>query len=176
MACAKSFIIPIKSETIQEVYEFLYKPGRYKDLWFYWDGKPLIIGHPDECSDEFVNFTIRQSQWPNEPPRDRVGHGWILNVPAGVEAAGWDWEVINVSVAQHPQISSEIRLFMGNCQSRQKFHDGQNDFARCRELGIQLFGTMGTGPGSGSEVVLVTGWNEWIAGRFMVRKSGGPFC
>lgn len=28
---------------VQELYERVYKAGKYKDLWFYWDGKPLLL-------------------------------------------------------------------------------------------------------------------------------------
>ena len=28
---------------VQELYEKLYQEGKYRDLWFYWDGKPLLL-------------------------------------------------------------------------------------------------------------------------------------
>ena len=28
------------------IYENLYKPGRYPDLWFLWEGKPLVMANP----------------------------------------------------------------------------------------------------------------------------------
>ncbi len=28
---------------VQDLYETIYKPGLYKDMWFYWDGKPLLL-------------------------------------------------------------------------------------------------------------------------------------
>ena len=28
---------------VQELYEKIYQPGKYQDLWFYWDGKPLLL-------------------------------------------------------------------------------------------------------------------------------------
>ena len=31
---------------LRELYENIYKPGRYQDLWFYWKGKPLMMGYP----------------------------------------------------------------------------------------------------------------------------------
>lgn len=33
---------------IQDLYEKIYKEGKYRDLWFYWDGKPLLLynGNP----------------------------------------------------------------------------------------------------------------------------------
>ncbi len=33
---------------VQDLYDRIYKEGKYKDLWFYWDGKPLLLynGNP----------------------------------------------------------------------------------------------------------------------------------
>ena len=28
---------------VQNLYEKIYQPGKYKDLWFHWDGKPLLL-------------------------------------------------------------------------------------------------------------------------------------
>lgn len=37
---------------VQDLYERIYKPGKYQELWFYWDGKPLLLynGTPWEDS------------------------------------------------------------------------------------------------------------------------------
>lgn len=34
---------------VQDLYDRIYKPGRFRDLWFYWDGKPLMLynGNPN---------------------------------------------------------------------------------------------------------------------------------
>lgn len=34
---------------VQDLYDRVYKEGKYKDLWFYWDGKPLLLynGKPE---------------------------------------------------------------------------------------------------------------------------------
>lgn len=172
----KLFIILIQDRVKQyKKYKFLYKPGRYKYLWFYWDGKPLIIGHPDQCSDEVRNFfTIQQSQWPNEPPREG-GWPWMdFERPQRVwKRPDGTLEVINVSVAQHPQTFFGDSAFYGETANRgRSFHNGRNDYVpgavnweynfskqweRAREVD--------------PEVVLVTGWNEWVAGRFRETKE-----
>jgi hypothetical protein len=28
---------------VQDLYDKIYKPGKYKSLWYYWDGKPLLL-------------------------------------------------------------------------------------------------------------------------------------
>ncbi|MCA9732907.1 MAG: T9SS type A sorting domain-containing protein [Deferribacteres bacterium] len=32
---------------ISEIYQDIYRPGNYRDLWFNWKGKPLIMAYPD---------------------------------------------------------------------------------------------------------------------------------
>ena len=33
---------------IKELYDRIYAKGLYQDLWFYWEGKPLLLGYPEE--------------------------------------------------------------------------------------------------------------------------------
>jgi len=61
-------------DTIAKLYEDLYKPGRYKELWFHWKGKPLIIGDPEECGEDVRSFfTFRRNQWPFEERKTQHG-------------------------------------------------------------------------------------------------------
>jgi hypothetical protein len=36
---------------VQDLYDRIYKPGKYKDLWFEWDGKPLLLYNGTPSSD-----------------------------------------------------------------------------------------------------------------------------
>lgn len=36
---------------VQELYERIYKAEKYKDLWFYWDGKPLLLYNAEPAVD-----------------------------------------------------------------------------------------------------------------------------
>ncbi len=40
--CFWAFNGPVIS-VVQALYDRIYKEGKYKDLWFYWDGKPLLL-------------------------------------------------------------------------------------------------------------------------------------
>jgi len=40
--CFWAFNGPVIS-VVQDLYEKIYKPGKYRDLWFHWDGKPLLL-------------------------------------------------------------------------------------------------------------------------------------
>ncbi len=66
---------------IKELYNDLYQPGLYKDLWFMWDGKPLIMAYPEMLSPQsntagqeftadssFVGIDASCPTWNNESP------------------------------------------------------------------------------------------------------------
>jgi hypothetical protein len=60
---------------VQELYERIYKQEKYKDLWFHWDGKPLLLynGRPDldanrkEIRHPNPNFDPATKSDPNHP-------------------------------------------------------------------------------------------------------------
>ncbi len=156
--------------TVQTIYDAIYKPEYCKDTWFCLEGKPVIIAVKEECSEETREFfNIKMSQWPNEP--DKLG-GWPwmdFTRPQRVFAnlKGED-EVINVSVAQHPQIRFGDSVLYGettNCG--RGFHNGANDpdpdaYKWGYNFAEQFDRALETDP----PIVLITGWNEWIAGRW----------
>lgn len=157
-------------DTVERLMEAIYRPGYCRDTWFCLGEKPVIIADPRDCSEAARNFfDIKLSQWPNEA--DKAG-GWPwmdFTRPQRVFSnQNGEPETINVSVAQHPQLrfgDSALYGETGNCG--RAFHNGTNDpapdaylygynFAKQFEHAIE------TDP----PIVLVTGWNEWIAGHW----------
>jgi hypothetical protein len=67
--CFWAFNGPVIS-VVQDLYEKIYKPGKYRDLWFYWDGKPLLLynGTPfaDSTGQQYKNAN------PNYDPRAKT--------------------------------------------------------------------------------------------------------
>ena len=47
----------IGSQTLSEIYDTLYEPGLYSDLWFRWEGKPLILADSSYASVEGMTGT-----------------------------------------------------------------------------------------------------------------------
>lgn len=43
-----AFLCPFwePAKVVRELYRELYQPGHFRDLWFHWDGKPLILADP----------------------------------------------------------------------------------------------------------------------------------
>ncbi|MBR5162335.1 MAG: hypothetical protein IKW80_11955 [Thermoguttaceae bacterium] len=156
---------------VERLYEAIYKPGFAKEVWFELDGKPVVVAKKEQCSDEMKEFfTIVKSQWPNE----------------GAKKGGWPWldfsrpqrlfegedvakNVMNVSVAQHPQLrfgDSALYGDTGNCG--RAYHNGANDPAPdAWKKGYNFQEQWDRAFEAKPDIVLVTGWNEWIAGRWM---------
>ena len=175
--------------SMQSAYDNFYKPGApfyHPECWYYLDGKPLIIGISKEAvgTDYQSFFTFRESQWPTEPKK----------------ANGWPWldftrpqevnlnekgkkEIVNVSVSQHPNSTAGMggSAFYGNTDNwGRSYHNGTHgipltDIAHGYNFQEQWdFALKQDVP-----FIYITGWNEWIAGRWASR-DGNPehswFC
>ena len=51
---------------VKSLYERYYKEGRYSDLWFRWDGKPLLLYNADPSIDANGNYESQASDYPPE--------------------------------------------------------------------------------------------------------------
>ena len=48
--------------TLRELYDTLYAPGLYPDLWFRWEGKPLVLADPSYANAAGAELTARISR------------------------------------------------------------------------------------------------------------------
>lgn len=163
--------------TIADLYEDIYKPGRYKHLWFHWKGKPLIIGDPAECTEEQrAFFTFRRNQWPNEEAKVN-GFPWIeFQRPQRVFFNDEEEkEVISVSVAQHPSVAMSDTPFYGYGNNWGRgYHEGMGepeaDLPESIHRGMNIAEQWEFAIAEDPQIIFVTGWNEWIA----MRLQGTP--
>lgn len=51
---------------VKSLYERYYKENKFSDLWFYWDGKPLLLYNADPSVDATGNFEAKASDYPPE--------------------------------------------------------------------------------------------------------------
>ena len=162
-------------KTVRRIYEAVYKPGFARDVWFSLDGRPVIVAKEGECDDETkAFFTIVKSQWPNE--RGKPG-GWPWmdftrpqRVFPGEKVAK---SVMNVSVAQHPRLRFGDSAMYGERGNRGRaFHGRANDPAPdAWKKGFNFQEQWDRAHAARPDIVLVTGWNEWIAGRWKGRPD-----
>lgn len=158
-------------QAIQEIYNDLYKPGLYKDLFFMWKGKPLIMAYPDNLPEEIKNyFTFRPGQPTYNSGPSRDDHwGWLEIYPQhGYAQRSTGYEQVPVGVAQNWSAARGLTAMNApNSFGRSYTHrsgqvDGEDavnhgyNFEEQWERALQL----------NPQFVFVTGWNEWIAGRY----------
>jgi hypothetical protein len=172
-----AFITNARSgQIVQKLYDELYSKNLYPDLWYRWRGKPLILAIPEETSPQLRDFFTVRHSWAWSNPGGWFGNGedkwpWLDNYP---QNPGWhgtpqNLEEISVSVAQHPT---------GNIG--RSFHNGHEppiDAYRLspdRAKGIYFSDQFERALQVNPPFVFVTGWNEWIAQRFVSGPGGGP--
>jgi hypothetical protein len=163
--------------TAQDIYEDLYQPRLYEELWFQWKGKPLLIADPAKVSPEVREFfTLRRAHWPFTQVNTQDAWHWEAAFPQvyGFSENSAIPEQVNVSVAQNLRIADGKVTDMSNGDARgRSFHNGAID----RGAGAVNYGyNFGEQWTRALELappfVMVTGWNEWIAGRFT--RPGKP--
>lgn len=157
--------------TARQIYEALYKPGLHRGLWFLWQGKPLLICDPKEADDELrAFFTLRRAHWPFEMVNTKDAWHWeaAFPQPYGFTDDPAKPEQVNVSVAQNLRASDAkvTNMSDGNARGR-GFHNGKQDPSRAAiDRGANFEEQWKRAFELAPPFVMVTSWNEWIAGRF----------
>jgi len=164
------FFIGKAAKASQHVYENFYAKGLYKDLWFYWKGKPLMLAPSKEVSPDIKNFfTIRDGGSYDLP--NWFGNGqdrwlWVDKYP---QRPSWHDdpkrpEELSVSIASHAvyNIGRSYHAGVEPQADRQNPAVGLN----FSEQWQQAFSV-------NPEFLFITGWNEWIAFKLEVGGLGG---
>ncbi len=170
-------------ETINQLYKDLYgnaklhdKYPRLDELWFYYEGKPMVVGEKDDrdLSDTCREyFRIKDCVWPNQSdasvsddafPWMEFGRNMTDKAVYGVDGKK---EVVNVSIAQHDNtIMMSMTAFYGGNDRTRSWHDGANDKSPNAEAyGYNVAEQWEWAIGVDPDMVFFTGWNEWIAQR-----------
>lgn len=157
---------------INQVYNDLYKPGLYKELWFQWKGKPLIMAYPDNINEEIKNFfTFRPGQPVyNKGPQRNDQWGWLEIYPQHGFARNPDgsFEQMTVGVAQNWTKANGLNPMnakgaFGRSYTDKNGHDTRPD---AHQYGLNFQEQWDYALKQNVELAFVTGWNEWIAGRY----------
>jgi hypothetical protein len=167
-----AFMVNTKAgRTAQDIYSALYQKGLYRDLWFSWKGKPLMICDPNEANDELKGFfTLRAAHWPFTLVDTPYAWHWEATYPQpyGYTDDPNKPEQINVSVAQNLRADNGKVTNMSEGFARgRSFHEGKQNIApgsvdhgyNFQEQWKRVFDL-------DPPFVMITGWNEWTAGRF----------
>lgn len=179
---------------LYDIYDNLYSKNRYRDLWFFWDSKPMLmadIGALDlsvEKDKEIFNFfTFRDNEptyFVSETKYFEDTWGWCSDYPQtkfGTRLFG-GVEQMCVSVAQNANENGLIAMNSpsGTVQGR-SFTDGDFSYSynyagkkitvdknieNSLLYGLNFQQQWDYAISQDPEIIFVTGFNEWIAGRW----------
>jgi hypothetical protein len=163
--------------TATYLYNTLYSRNKYSDLWFYWQGKPLMLGYvngldatdpaPSAAVQNF--FTWRQSwaweggldkmAWIDSTTPQQFGYHDAPDHPESmpVTCGGWSAGNIGHSYTNRTQPSYDnYHLPVARTEGQGLFYAEQNAY------GLKY----------DPQFLFITGWNEWIAGSFAANPAG----
>lgn len=153
--------------TVNRLYAEIYAKGLFSDLWFRWKGKPLLLCPPEALSDTTKKFFNTRHSWAWSSGQEWFADGkdkwpWLDHTPQNY---GWHEskdrpEELSVAVAEHP-ISGIGR----------SFHDGKEPLILQSGTGLYFAEQWDRAMEVDPELVFVTGWNEWVAMRFVARSK-----
>ena len=167
-------------KTMTSIYKEIYtdkalneKYPRLSELWYMWDGKPMIVGDPNDpalSAEAKAYFRIKASVWPNAARTDD-GFPWMefgrLLGKDAVYGLGGRREVVNVSIAQHSATCTmSATAWYGANDRTRAWHNGANDRSEGAVLqGYNFAEQWEWAIKQDPEMIFVTGWNEWVAQR-----------
>ncbi|MCX7047826.1 MAG: hypothetical protein NTX50_20365 [Candidatus Sumerlaeota bacterium] len=159
------------SKVVEELFRDLYQPGLYPDLWFRWEGKPLILADPamirqSERIREFFTFRKPQPDYFRGPTAQEMW-SWLEVAPQHVfkNSAG-EKEQMSVGVAQNA-VGARLGSMSEPDARGRSFHAGAFDRKPdAVQHGYNFSEQWDRALKEDPKFVFITGWNEWIAGRF----------
>ncbi len=184
-------------ETAEQIYDTFYKTNTYPEAWYCVDGKPMIIAYTDgaldkaeadsrgdttlvprDMSQEMQDFFyIRDPEWPYDAAQP---NGWPYT----------DWEfpqplnggdMISVSISAHTACPYSFSVSRGD---RWPDNWGRG-WDISKKVNVEADIMKGTFFDSQWKIaykrdprfVMVTGWNEWVAGKnTYVEQAGSEYC
>jgi hypothetical protein len=170
-----AFITPFGDPTpvTDRLWNDLYQPGLWKDLWFVWDGKPLLLANQDYIKDqEMLNFFTFRRPMPDYwmGPSGPDQWTWLEVYPQHVfKNRSGENEQMSVGVAQNalPNTPGPAPMSHKNGAMGRSWHNGSKDESDgAVDLGFNFTEQWQRALAVDPKFIFVTGWNEWIAGRY----------
>lgn len=183
-----SFLLPFSASddariSIINLYTKLYRPGKYADLFFLWDGKPLLMAYPESLdlpdksgkvpdiqkeAKAFFTFRPGQPVYNRGPKRDDHW-GWLEIFPQHGFGRMEDGrpEEMTVGVSQNWAKGQLNAMNAEGAFGRSYTH--ANGFPGDPEAvarGLNFQEQWDRAIEADPQIVFVTGWNEWMMGRY----------
>jgi hypothetical protein len=155
-------------DEIAEIYNDLYKPSLYTNLWFGWKGKPLIMAYPEGTPDEIHSFFTFRPPMPTyfDPPSRPDQWGWLQRYPQHAFGVSKRHpEQMTVGVAMNA-LTNKITALSDPRSMGRSYHNGQTDLRPdAYQYGLNFQEQWDYALKTDPELVFITGWNEWVAMR-----------
>lgn len=154
---------------------------QYSELWFQWQGKPLLLCDPEQASPEVAEFfTLRKAHWPFELVNTHNAWHWEATYPQvySYDSDPEQPEQLNVSVGQNlHQADGRVEMMSTGKARGRSFHNGQVDERpEAYKYGFNFEEQWQRAFELDPQVAFVTGWNEWIAMQLNHGEGRPIFC
>lgn len=170
------FMVGSYEAEFAELYNSIYKKGLYEDLWYYWEGKPLVLVTGDfPMSDEARDFFTLRYSWAVGVTNwygDRKGvKCWPWNAAwPQVPGYGDSREDLEQTVVMCGFGATDGRSKFGNKMPRlekgQPWDFGFSLMEDYTPYGLQFGQQFNKAIERDPPLIMITGWNEWITGRW----------
>lgn len=181
------FLLPFAAtadskKSLINLYNKIYSKDLYKDLWFYWKGKPLIMAHPDNLATTGVEGTIRsfftfrggQPDYVNGASVADKKWGWLEVMPTHGYAFDYEtytYEQCTVGVAQNARKESGGHCCAFNLPGTYgRSYSYKNGFDTRPDAYLYGWNFQEQWDRANDvlkpQMIFVTGWNEWTSGMW----------
>ena len=185
-----SFMLPFAggadtNTQVRDMYMDFYRAGDYHKLWFYWDGKPVLMARQnaittnDNAGKEITNFfTWRGGQSAYVVDKTNYAEwGWLSTYPQAVYYADRYAfkdrlaEQVTVGVAMNHNYKLGMLSAMSGdyVMGRSYTHDYQDRYEKegkeASKWGYNFAEQFSYALEIDPEMIFITGWNEWAMAR-----------
>lgn len=177
-----AFLTPFwdPNRVVRTLYDDFYSEGLYKDLWFHWKGKPLILADSDKAPEDTRDFFTFRKPEPSyfSGPSGPNQWSWLEVYPQHefYNEAG-KCEQMSVGVGQNGILPNRCAAFSEKNTHGRSWHSAAQDSATLPpllrgdtgglvSLGLNVKEQWERALKVDPEFIFITGWNEWIAMRF----------
>lgn len=178
--------------SVKQVYNAIYRDGKYQDQWFYWEGKPLIMctsngfSRSDLYDAELLQFFTWRAGEPSyfTGDSDDSRWGWLhINPQALYKNADGTVEMTTVGVCMNADWKKMELSAQNGDHNMGRSYTRNPDFSYTYDYrgntvkvdknienssfyGLNFQEQWDFAIAADPEIIFITGWNEWIMGRF----------
>ena len=156
-----------------QLWRDLYQPGHWSDLWFRWENKPLLLADKQYIKEkEMLDFFTFRRPMPDYwiGPSGPDQWSWLEVYPQHVfKNNRGEAEQMSVGVGQNalPATPGPAPMSARKGAMGRSWHDGGKDTRPgAVNLGLNFDEQWRRALEVNPQFLFVTGWNEWIAGRY----------